>query len=580
MPISNEMSGGLKGQIETEINQYLTTTVSVGETAKYSQNKLVQRINLFATQTYPNGKFDSQGAYKFWYEVIAPRIDSEVKNIDFDTKDISVYSERKIDELPVIITNLKIKDYLRETGQAEEINSAIEEGSGWGNVVWKKVAGGYERVDLKNFFVINQTAKSLKDSPAIERHEFSQSDLQAKEKSWDNIKEVTEECKSLTSKLTLQDQEVTTTTPKYDIYERNGEVCLKDLKETNGETVLDGDENKYTLAKVIGVGTKGNSTGVSIQYIMYAQKISETPYEEYHRSRYQGTWWRKGLYELLFDIQVRCNQIGNQISRGLEFASKKVLWSPDKLIVQNIINDINNGDIIRTTGLHGVDLRMDGFDQLAAEWNRLIALANEIANSREIVQGDAMPSGTPFRLGALYNQNANKLFDFIREKLAIPFSVMFEKWIIPELVKDIKAKDILRLTGDSDMMVRLYEVVVNSWYIDNLISLPPHTNEMAVMLKQQQMDLLKKRPQLLMKGVSALFEDFKPHACVVISGENSNKGTELDSYNTFIQLESDPIRRSYLVELAMKRVGIDVASLPRSTPEQLAGVVPQQTKVV
>ena len=47
------------------------------------------------------------------------------------------YSDAKIDELPCLIVNLKLKEYLRETCQAEEINSAIEEGSGWGMSVEK-----------------------------------------------------------------------------------------------------------------------------------------------------------------------------------------------------------------------------------------------------------------------------------------------------------------------------------------------------------------------------------------------------------------------------------------------------------
>ena len=68
------------------------------------------------------------------------------------------------------LTNLKLKEYLRETGQDEEFNDAIEEGSGWGNLVWKKVGKKYERCDLKNLYVINQTAQCLDESPVIEQN--------------------------------------------------------------------------------------------------------------------------------------------------------------------------------------------------------------------------------------------------------------------------------------------------------------------------------------------------------------------------------------------------------------------------
>lgn len=582
MPTIENTASGLKAQIEKEIQQYLTEVVNIGEDYSFSQYKLIRRISLFESHTYPTGKFDSRGNYKGWFDITNPRIESEIKNIDFDTKDITVWSDRKSDELPCIICNLKLKEYLRETGQAEEINAAVEEGSGWGNVVWKKIKGGYERVDLKNFYVINQTAQCLDETPVIERHQFSQSDLRAKMKSWANIKEVIESCGAKLYKNSVDNQPKDTTTPYYDIYERNGEVCLKDLKEVKGEEPGEGDDDKYVFAKIIVAGAKESSTttGVKIEYVLFADEMKGKDngdlYKEFHRSRYKGRWWREGIYELLFDLQVRANQIGNQIAQGLETASKTILSSDDKLLVQNILTDMNNGDVIRAKGLVQVDMKMHAFDQLVAEWNQIQSLANDIANSSAIVRGTGIPSGAPFRTVQLLSQNANKLFDYVREKFGIPYSEMFEEWTIPDLVSTLTAPEVLRLTGDSDMLNRLRMLIVEDWYTQNLIAIGPHAEDLADVLKQGKMDELKARPQLLMKGVKAMFKDFEPHVQVVITGENSNKEGELQTLSTFIGLEADPVRRSYLVEKAMKRAGIDVGELPRSTPEQLQGVQPGQ----
>lgn len=565
----NNTAAGLKTQIEEEVQQYLTEVVQVSDSHEYSQPKLVRRISLFENHIYPNGKIDKQGNYKFWFDVITSPIDSEVKNVDFDTKNIEAYSPRKNDELPCLIVNLRLKEFLRETGQAEEINSAIEEGSGWGNVVWKKTKEGYERVDLRNFYVINQTAFSLNQSPVIERHQFSQSDLRAKLGKWENVESALEECKSDTYKTEIQSQAKNTTVPFYDVFERNGEVSVKDLKETKKQEVSDGDENKYVFAKVISIG-KSTATGVAISYIMFAEEMkgkdNSDIYEEFHRSRYKGRWWREGLYELLFDIQVRANQIGNQIALGLEFASKKIARTQDRLIQQNVINDMKNGDVIKSTDLQFLDMRMDGFDQLANDWNRLMELRNEIANSREIVQGITPASGTPLGTSQLLNTNAGKLFDFIREKLAIPFGNIFEKWQVPRLIDDIKGQDILRLTGDSDMMKRLQEIIVEDWYVSNLLAIGPHAPEEAVIFKDLKLQELSSRPQLLMEGFQKLFENFKPHVSVVITGEQINMEAELLSLQGFVALEQDPIRRTALIEMMMKKKGIDAGSLPKSPP--------------
>lgn len=568
MKIDNQASD-LKQQIEAEIRQYTTEVVNIGEAYDYSQYKLVRRITLFENHTYPTGKFDAQGNYKFWHDGISSRISNEVKNIDFDTKDIKAYSDRQKDDLPVLLVNLKLKEYLRETGQDEEFNSAIEQGSGWGNLVWKKIKKSYERVDLKNFYVINQTAECLDETPVIERHQLSSSDMRAKIGVWENVKEVLENCETDSFKAQIQSVAKDTTVPYYDTYERNGEVCLADLKRVQGETPTEEDEDKYVFAKVIAAGTKGTSAGVKIEYIMFAEqmklKTNSDIYKEFHRGIYKGKWFREGLYELLFDGQVRLNQIGNQIAQALELGSKIILQSPDKLIVQNIMTDMKNGDIIRTAGLQQVNLVSAAVNQLIEEWNTVQQMMNDIANSSPIVTGEGMPQRMPFQVAALLNQNSNKLFDYIRQKIAIPYSAMFED-VIEEFVKTLSAKEILRLTGDAQMLDRIRQMIVDDWYVTNLIAIGPHGQEIGDFLKEQQLAALKKRPQLLMKGLKQVFKDFQPSVSVVITGENSTLPQDMQTLSTFIALETDPLRRTAMIEMAMAKKGIDVAALPKSAP--------------
>ncbi len=560
---TNQVIPSLGRQIEREIKEYTTELVNIASQKDYSQFKLTRRISMFENKVYPTGKFDSQGNYKFWVDIISPRVMSEVKNVDFDTKDIEVYSARKKDALRNIIVNLKLKEYLRETGQAEEINSSVEEGSAWGNVVWKRVKNGYERVDLRNLYVINQAAKSLLESPVIERHEFSQSDLRAKAAIWNNVEDVIKELKK-TRKPQGDLREQESTVPYYEIYERNGEVCLKDLKEAKSEKTTENDEKTYVLAKVIAAGTSTQFGGVKIKHILFADQISKMPYKEYHRGAYKGRWFREGLYELLFDLQVRANQVINQLAQGLEYASKVIFRAKDKLVVQNIITDMTNGDIIRSEDFQQVDMTLHGFSELANEWNTIINRANEIANSNDVIFGQSMPSGTSFRLGALLNQNSNKLYDFIRQKLAIPFSQIFKEWVVPQLVKTLKEEEVLRLTGDSEMLDRYIDLVVDDWYVKNLVAIGPHTPAIRDTIKQAKKEEIKSRPDILMKVEEDMWNDYSPHVAVVITGENSLKSIRLESLKSFIQLEADPMRRQALIEEAMSMVGIDAGALPKS----------------
>lgn len=568
-----DKKGGLMAQVETEIRDYLTGVVNISEAHEFSQAKLIRRIILFENHIYPRGKFDSEGNYKFWYDGITNRINGEVKNIDFDTKDVKVFSESKRYQLADILSNLKLKEYLREKGQAEEINSAIEEGAGWGNILWKKIIKkGYERVDLRNIYIINQAAENVDDTPIIERHQFSQSSLRAMKDIWDNVDNVIKGVSSKTYSKTEESQDTTTTVPYYDIYERNGEVKLSDLKEYRGEELKPGDDEKYVHAKVIVAGKKSTRSYPDIKFTLFAQETNKKNsdiYKEYHRGRYKGRWWREGLFELLMDIQVRMNQIGNQIARGLEYASKIIFTSEDKTIIDNILTDLRNGDLLNTREIKVVQVRMQGFDQLVADWNQIQRLADDIANSLEVVQGITPPSGTPLGTTRLLNINANKLFDFLREKLAIPYSEIFRTWILPKLVDELKAKEILRLTGDSNMLDRLYTFLVNDWYVRNLIRIGPHAPELGDLMKQQKLEELRTRPQLLMKSVKKFFDGYKPHAQIIITGENVNLVERIQTYSELAGIELDPVRRTAIIEFIMKLKGEDIDAFPKSTPEQL-----------
>ena len=548
--------------IKNELESYKNGTVELFDGIPYSAHKLVRRINLFKNQYYPTGKQDSQGNIKYWYDIISPRVDAEVKNIDFDTKDIVLVSDPEEDAGKLLIANARLKDFLRETGQAAKLNESIERGVEWGNVVWKKVKGDYQIVELDKFMVLNQTAKTLDDSDVIEYEVMTPVDIRKKVGVWENVEKLIEAGKKEEGK----------TAPEFHIYERNGEITTREYYEAKGEK--GGDEKTYLLAKVIVGGTEKDAPSE----VLFCNEMTKKPYKEYHRSKYSGRWIRQGMYEILFDCQTRANEIGNQIARGLEWASKTVFRSSDRVIAQNIMTDLVSGDVIKSVDLQQVQTRMDGFDQLIADWNRNLQTADSLANSFEVVTGESLPSGTPFRLGERLNANANKLFDFLREKLGIAFQDVVGEWILPELLKDLRAKTVIKLTADSGVLTRYYEMLVESWYVQNLVSLPPHGPEVAVLFKEAKLQELLRNKEATVKLERAMWDDFKPRATVVITGENVNLSAELEDLRNFATIEPDPVRRTALVEIAMKKRGIDVDKLPKSPPQPPAAQEMSQTQ--
>ncbi|MFA5394648.1 MAG: hypothetical protein WC346_01365 [Methanogenium sp.] len=548
-------------RISKEIQEYRTGSVQLLDGVNFSAAKLIRRIGIYKSHVYPTGELDSQGNKKYWFDVISPRVNNEVKNIDFDTSDIILFSDSLSDAGRVMIANVALKDWLDESGQAAKINEAIEQCPEWGNIVWKKKGNDYEILDLQNFMVLNQTARDLSESDVIEEGCFVSSDLMKMSGVWSNVD-------TLVSMATKDKKH---STPEFYIYERNGEMSKREYMQLKME--LDNDktidlskfsDKEFVLAKVVVGGVTKDKPST----VLFCDEISKKPFKEFHRSSYRGTWLRSGLYEQLMDIQTRANEIGNQIARGLEWASKTIFRSNDKIIAQNIITDLENGDIIKSGDLAQVEVRMQGLDQLIADWNRLMVLADQISNSSEVVSGGNLPSGTPFRLGALQNINANKLYDFIREKLAIALQSLIQEWILPSALKSIKAKEVVRLSSDSGYLTEYYKMIVDSWYIKNLATFPPHSAEMAQNIKQRELDALMQKKEVLVNLEDEMWEDFKPRVKVAITGENYNLAVELETLQTFIALEQDPVRRTALIEIAMGKKGIDAKSLPKTPPVQ------------
>ncbi|MDD4110212.1 MAG: hypothetical protein PHS54_01515 [Clostridia bacterium] len=563
--------------VEQELNDFLTKEVEISEGYYFSQYNLVKRISLFANKHYPTGNYDKMGNYKSWIDIISPRIDNEVKNIDFDTKDVMFYSNNINDYGLITLGNLKLREILKTTGKAEEINDSIEEGAGWGNVVLKKTKNDFEKVDLSNFFVINQTAKTLDDSPVIERHSITQSYLRSKKGVWKNIDEVIKECKNMSFSSKIETTEEKTETPYYEVFERNGEVSQKVLYEAQGKK--GGSKDKYVLARIILCGVHKNNKGK--ERVLFAEELKGTTrdyYKEYHRGRYTGRWFRVGIYELLFDIQIRANEISNQIARGLEWSSKTLFKSSDNNLRRNILSNLANGSVIKSTDLSQINVRMEGMDQLIADWNRLMNTADRLCNSYEVMTGESLPSGTSFKLGSMINQNATKLFDFIREKLSIMFQGAFEDWILPSLITELSKEEIIRLSGNEENLNVFYKMLVDGWYLNNLLTLPPHSKEQAKQIKETKFAEIMSKPDKFIKAQKKWMANVRPRISVIISGENIGLAQELETLATFIALEQDPVRRTALIEKAMKIKGINVEALPKTEqmPQQQTQQIPMK----
>lgn len=553
-----EKNPSLYKRIENEVDLYLTKKIELSEGVLFSQYDTIKRIYKFKGKNLSGSKIKSDLSYDYHFDIIAPRIDSEIKNLRFDSKHILVFSRNPRQDFPaVFIANASIKSWMADNGEDEKLKEAIEEFVANGNIGFKKVDGGYEFVDPINTFVTNQKAKTIDDTDLVERYELTATQIRSM-KVWETnaVANTIKDCGNKFFQSTTKTTPTDSTSKRYEIFEFTGEVSEKEFNEVKG--LPEGDENTYFLAKVIVAGL--NKAGTGLKYTLFAEKLKGTLSDHYiyaHRGKYNGRFWREGMYELLFDHQIRANEIGNQLAQGLEWASKVVFRSKDSKVLQNIRADVESGDIIITEDLAQVDVRMRGLDQLIADWNRLMSDADRVSNSYEIVRGEAMPSGTPFRMGLLVDANAGKLFTLLRQKITLPYKRVFKNWVMPDLISHLKGEDIFRLVGDQKILDELYNLIVESWYVQNLVRIGPHSREAAEAIKQEKLEEVKKTDPVI-KNSEKIWKDVLPRLFITITGENSDMADNIQDMVSLLSMETDPNRIAFLLDSIYKMRGIPI----------------------
>ncbi len=564
-------------QIKTEIIDYRDGLVKITDNYSFSQHHLVKQIYNLANNIYPSGPLDTQGNYKYWFDIITPRINDETKNIDLDTKDISLFSEQKNDRMRTFFANALFREWMKETQQGVSLNEDIEESTGWGNMLLKKIKGDYLKLDFTKTIFTNPKAKSVNQTAVIEQHHLTNSELREKKGVYDDDRVdavlASRSGKSFFDEFQDDEEIKDKKIPVYEIFERNGDVSLLELNNLRAGMGLEvvrnaDDENTFVLAKIVlslvasVEGEEDNST------VMYAQEIDSMDdiYKEYHRGRYSGRWFRKGFYESLMDIQIRCNDIGNEIARALEFGGKQIYTSGESSVYENVLTDMMRGDIIHSKDLKRVDMTVPEVGHYLAEWNHLMVLADRIANSSEVVQGGDLPSGTPFKLGALLNQNSNKFYVFIRQKLALSFKSVFDDWILPDLLKDFSAKDVVRITGDKDYLEEYYKMLVDNWYAANLILFEPHGMQEAQLIKAMKLETIGTNKEELASLQKGYWEGFEARVDFNIVGESTTIDTDVENTSSLLALEADPARRQFLLDVMWGKMGIDTTKLPKAAP--------------
>ncbi len=575
-------------KIQEELRSAIEDEIEVIPGKMFNQFQYIELLMAFDQQFYEYSR-DSQGKLKYWFDIIGPRVDDEIKSIRFDTANIKIIAPFSLDATGAFILSSKLRERFRDTEEGTNLQDAREEFSGFGNVLWRETWNNYEMCDMRNTFLTNQRARYIsspdrikkgKHTPGVpqtavlHRHEYYQSDIEEYRGIWnkDAIKNVIEYCAVHVKKESPETADEQSSIPVYELVERNGLIPVSTLKEVNGGTPTSTDEYKSVPARIVIPRNAGINNTKEENYILYARKIPKMPYEETHRGRYKKTWWREGMISTLLHPQVRANEIGNQIARSLEWSGHITFKSSDAKTFKNIMTDMQRGDIIKSKDIEQLNVKPVGIDLLFIDWNRNIAEADRLAKSTELTRGESMKSGTPLGLGRMLDVRASEYHENLRKKFSLGYRPVIQNWILPNVAEELTPDSVAQLTGDLEYMDQYYKYAVNGWFLRNREAFGPITKEQEIELKEKKVTELKKNPTASVRLMNEVWEDILNRLVVVIMGENMDIRGQLNNSSLLIGLEADPVRRTALIEKVYTLVGEDISHLPKSDPANIQPV--------
>lgn len=460
------MPSNIFEQIRRYEEDFQRLPVRIVEGYDFNQSETIKRINLYSSAQFVDGNSDSLGK-KVFFDITTPAVRNAAKNIDIDTKDIQFRAVNgSANYFRSWLYRRKARDWMREHKIAQKLNSIPEKVSGVGTIVVKKIEGSrvFDFVDLRNL-ACDPTAKKLNEGWASERHYYTPNELRAqKERGWDadQIEVAIRDFITHRQENYVGDKDHTTQQYKkaqyiavhefygyVEEYHLTGELEDTDLVLANFIVILPQDSKK---------DRKKSRSGDSEGLILFKTRIKEMPYKELHYRKIAGRWLGRGLYEECFPMQEVKNTQGNWMLMAMRLSQLIVFQTRDKTVLQNVLSDVENGSIMKFGAsnipkgmLERVDTRITDNASSQLLSNELNEVLKNLTNAFEVTTGETLPSGTPFSLGALLNQNAAKLFDFIREDYGLFLEDIFNDWIMPELEKEMKKEGILEIVDEEEL---------------------------------------------------------------------------------------------------------------------------------
>lgn len=568
------------GIVREEKEQFINGFAEISPGYFFNQHKTIRRIENYYNSRFESGPNDEDGFLKPFYNIVRKPVQVCSKEIDLDTKDILVRSEDG-DFITAELMAADLKQWMKDEGFAKKLNVYADEAPEYGTVVVKKVGKHLHTVDLRNLSISNLAAKSLSHTNVIESHEYSYDEFRetAAASNWDADK--VEEVIALHEKLNAS---------TITVDERYG-LVTEDVLEAKG----DATKLAYTLAITAGTNlvetteAKDGKPAVVVQQgvVITHRRIQKHPYREWHFMSMKGRWLGIGFVEILFNPQVRANEMAYYKAKGLNWTSLHIYQSDDETVSRNLVSSARDGDVIKTQMGRTIlpiaveERNLAHYRSEEVRWDQNIS---DLTFSPEVIGGENLPSGTPARSAIISDANVKRFFDRKREDFGIFLQEIIAEDILPLFKDNRRSAHRLSIAASSVDRDKLEGLIFNARMNQHFEAfmkngkIPSLEEWLRLSLVEKQK--LARQPSIDIPIVEGAYDRINEKISIVITKENEDTDARIQGRQIVLTalaanpaIATNPTTRPIFLEIA-ELLGVKHAQIPSLTEMQT--MMPQQ----
>lgn len=458
-----------------------------------------------------------------FYNIVNFRVALAKTATDLDIKDIQIQSDDPEHQVHSMLLNREAYEWMKKSGFAMTLNQMGQTRPKYGGYLVKKNEYDGLKIDVVKWTNVITDQNNILDGSIDECHRMSPVAINRKVKVWNNTTEV------LKAHRKIKAKERPST---IDVYEMTGEYPVSIYKNAKGEAATAEDEYIFSLQHYFVAVVDGK------KFLMYCEELSGemTDYYECLPWEDNGYGLGRGVIEDSEEAQVWTNDAVINESIAMTLAGRVGIKTTSKKVAGNVLEH-DHGKIYEleaNTDMGAFNLAPAALGQYQNQIEKWRSQADNVTSSYNSITGEQPPSGTPYSQTALLNQVATKPFDYKREEWGNHLTKLFEKWVIPYLIKKIKKEHIL-VSEFSEEELELIDDSFAYSYADDfqkeenlkgLVVSPLAKDEMIQTYKNHIKKLGKKR---FIEVPDDYFDDIVAKVTVITTGEQKNKAAILMS---------------------------------------------------